>query len=108
MTRNFYIYDIFKYLNCQFFALPVQGFESNDDISSSDTDDDRVRKRKSKVDVDRRKHQRMWTLSEVMKLIDGISQFGVGKWTDIKRLLFSSSAHRTPIDLRVLYILLTN
>ncbi|KDO48057.1 hypothetical protein CISIN_1g011420mg [Citrus sinensis] len=78
---------------------PILGFESDDDIFSSDSDDDRVRKRKSKID-DRRKNQRMWTLSEVMKLIDGISQFGVGKWTDIKRLLFSSSSHRTPIDLR--------
>ncbi|TXG58488.1 hypothetical protein EZV62_016317 [Acer yangbiense] len=42
----------------------------------------------------------MWTLSEVMKLVDGISQFGIGKWTAIKRLLFPSSTHRTPIDLR--------
>lgn len=83
------------------FSFPVQGFES-DDIFSSDSDDDRVRKRKSKID-DRRKNQRMWTISEVMKLIDGISQFGVGKWTDIKRLLFSSSSHRTPIDLRVFF-----
>lgn len=83
----------------------MQGFESDDDIFSSDSDDDRVRKRKSKID-DRRKNQRMWTLSEVMKLIDGISQFGVGKWTDIKRLLFSSSSHRTPIDLRVFLIFL--
>lgn len=87
------------------FSFPVQGFESDDDIFSSDSDDDRVRKRKSKID-DRRKNQRMWTLSEVMKLIDGISQFGVGKWTDIKRLLFSSSSHRTPIDLRVFFIFL--
>ncbi|KAL4340727.1 hypothetical protein GQ457_08G012180 [Hibiscus cannabinus] len=49
---------------------------------------------------DRRKHQRMWTLAEVIKLVDGIAQFGVGKWTDIKRLLFASSAYRTPVDLR--------
>lgn len=77
-------------------------FESDDDLDASESDDDRVRKKKTKVDVDRRKHQRMWTLSEVMKLIDGIAQFGVGRWTDIKRLLFPSSAHRTPIDLRVL------
>lgn len=52
--------------------------------------------------VDRRKHQRMWTVQEVTKLVDGICQFGVGHWTDIKRLSFASSAHRTPIDLRVL------
>ncbi|KAJ0028715.1 hypothetical protein Pint_35655 [Pistacia integerrima] len=79
---------------------PVTGFESDDDLDASESDDDHVRKKKTKVDVDRRKHQRMWTLSEVMKLIDGIAQYGVGRWTDIKRLLFPSSAHRTPIDLR--------
>lgn len=45
----------------------------------------------------------MWTPSEVMKLVDGISEYGVGRWTDIKRLLFSTSAYRTPIDLRVFY-----
>lgn len=43
----------------------------------------------------------MWTITEVMNLVDGISEYGVGRWTDIKRLLFSSSAYRTPIDLRV-------
>ncbi|KAK7279335.1 hypothetical protein RJT34_24384 [Clitoria ternatea] len=48
----------------------------------------------------RRKHQRMWTLSEVMNLVEGISEYGVGRWTDIKRFLFSSSSYRTPIDLR--------
>ncbi|KAL5809520.1 hypothetical protein ACOSQ3_030211 [Xanthoceras sorbifolium] len=74
--------------------------ESDDDLSASETGDDRVTKKKPKVGVDRRKHQRMWTLSEVMKLVDGISQYGVGRWTDIKRLLFQSSAYRTPIDLR--------
>ncbi|KAJ1398430.1 SANT/Myb domain [Sesbania bispinosa] len=55
---------------------------------------------KSSRRKDRRKHQRMWTLSEVMKLVDGISEYGVGRWTDIKRFLFSSSSYRTPIDLR--------
>ncbi|XP_020217513.1 uncharacterized protein LOC109800978 isoform X2 [Cajanus cajan] len=49
---------------------------------------------------DRRKHQKMWTLPEVMKLVEGISEYGVGRWTDIKRFLFSSSSYRTPIDLR--------
>ncbi|XP_057731951.1 single myb histone 6-like [Arachis stenosperma] len=42
----------------------------------------------------------MWTLSEVIKLVDGISEYGVGRWTDIKRFSFSSSSYRTPIDLR--------
>lgn len=43
----------------------------------------------------------MWTIAEVRDLIDGVSQYGVGKWTEIKKLLFSSSAHRTPVDLKV-------
>lgn len=42
----------------------------------------------------------MWTLPEVMKLVEGISEYGVGRWTDIKKFLFSSSSYRTPIDLR--------
>lgn len=46
-----------------------------------------------------RKHK-VWTIVEVRNLIDGVSQYGVGKWTDIKRLFFSSSAHRTPVDLK--------
>ena len=45
----------------------------------------------------------MWILPEVMKLVDGISEHGVGRWTEIKRQLFSTSAYRTPIDLRVFY-----
>ncbi|EFH55904.1 hypothetical protein ARALYDRAFT_482686 [Arabidopsis lyrata subsp. lyrata] len=49
---------------------------------------------------DRRKNQRMWTVDEVMKLVDGISHFGVGKWTDIKNHFFHSAAHRTPVDIR--------
>jgi len=52
---------------------------------------------------DRRKHQKMWTLPEVLKLVEGISEYGVGRWTDIKKFLFSSSSYRTPIDLRVLH-----
>ncbi|KAJ0503275.1 putative transcription factor MYB-HB-like family [Helianthus annuus] len=47
-----------------------------------------------------RKLHRLWTVSEVKKLIDGVAHFGVGKWTHIKKLLFSSSIHRTPVDLK--------
>ncbi|KAL8135948.1 hypothetical protein AgCh_010533 [Apium graveolens] len=46
-----------------------------------------------------RKHK-VWSIVEVRNLIDGVSQYGVGKWTDIKRDLFSSSAHRTTVDLK--------
>ncbi|XP_065007438.1 uncharacterized protein LOC135638297 isoform X1 [Musa acuminata AAA Group] len=56
-----------------------------------------VRNEKSGI---RRKHHRLWTLPEVMKLIEGVSQYGVGRWTDIKRLLFATSAFRTSVDLK--------
>lgn len=49
----------------------------------------------------RRKHHRAWTLSEVVKLVEGVSKFGVGKWSEIKRLSFSSYAYRTSVDLKV-------
>ncbi|KAK3408730.1 uncharacterized protein LOC104421640 isoform X1 [Eucalyptus grandis] len=48
----------------------------------------------------RRKHHMPWTLTEVMKLIEGVSHLGVGRWSKIKRLLFSSSKHRTSVDLK--------
>ncbi|KAK4780177.1 hypothetical protein SAY87_016283 [Trapa incisa] len=48
----------------------------------------------------RRKHHIPWTQPEVMKLIEGISQLGVGRWSKIKKLLFSSSKHRTSVDLK--------
>lgn len=43
----------------------------------------------------------MWSLTEVMRLVDGIAEHGTGRWTQIKKQLFASSPHRTPIDLRV-------
>ncbi|XXG84845.1 hypothetical protein AAC387_Pa11g0065 [Persea americana] len=69
--------------------------ESHDDMS----DDCATPVRTGKSGI-RRKHHRLWTLAEVMKLIEGVSQHGVGRWTDIKRLLFSSSGHRTSVDLK--------
>ncbi|CAL9752391.1 unnamed protein product [Musa acuminata subsp. burmannicoides] len=56
-----------------------------------------VRNEKSGI---RRKHHRLWTLPEVMKLIEGVSHYGVGRWTDIKRLLFATSFFRTSVDLK--------
>ncbi|KAG6692762.1 hypothetical protein I3843_10G124500 [Carya illinoinensis] len=78
--------------------VPQSGLDSDKEPLSSESEDNCATKKKSKHD--RRKHQRMWTPSEVIKLVDGISEYGVGRWTDIKRLLFSTSAYRTPIDLR--------
>ncbi|KAL6145789.1 hypothetical protein ACLB2K_056474 [Fragaria x ananassa] len=64
----------------------------------SDSEDEILRRKRSNKD-DRRKHQRMWDISEIMTLVDGISEYGVAQWTRIKRLLFTN-AYRTPIDLR--------
>ncbi|KAK9290317.1 hypothetical protein L1049_008484 [Liquidambar formosana] len=74
--------------------------DSDEESSPEESEDDSETTIRSEKGVDRRKHQRLWTLSEVIKLVDGVSHYGVGRWTDIKRLLFSSSAYRTPVDLR--------
>ncbi|CAN6977876.1 hypothetical protein Bca4012_002077 [Brassica carinata] len=81
---------------------PLESTLSSDDpITSSESEDDKsVTTIKSKSRSDRRKHQRMWTIDEVVKLLDGISHFGLGKWTDIKNLFFHSASHRTPVDIR--------
>lgn len=63
--------------------------------------DDDVTPKKLVQDGVRRKHHRLWTVSEVRKLIDGVAQYGVGRWSHIKKLYFSSSVHRTPVDLKV-------
>ncbi|KAK8971570.1 Telomere repeat-binding protein 4 [Platanthera guangdongensis] len=48
----------------------------------------------------RRKHHRAWTLAEVLKLVEGVSRYGAGKWSEIRRLSFSSGSHRTSVDLK--------
>ncbi|KAL8214470.1 hypothetical protein R6Q57_003919 [Mikania cordata] len=66
----------------------------------SESEDDSEMMMKSMSSGNQRKLHRVWTVSEVKKLIDGVAHFGVGKWTHIKKLLFSSSVHRTPVDLK--------
>uniref|UniRef100_A0A0D9VLR1 Uncharacterized protein n=1 Tax=Leersia perrieri TaxID=77586 RepID=A0A0D9VLR1_9ORYZ len=48
----------------------------------------------------KRKHHRAWTLNEVVKLVDGVARFGAGKWSEIRRLAFSSYSYRTSVDLK--------
>ncbi|KAG7589893.1 SANT/Myb domain [Arabidopsis suecica] len=48
----------------------------------------------------RRKHHRAWTLSEVTKLVEGVSKYGAGKWSEIKKHSFSSYSYRTSVDLK--------
>ncbi|CAN6239261.1 unnamed protein product [Urochloa humidicola] len=47
-----------------------------------------------------RKHHRAWTLCEVMKLVDGVARYGAGKWSEIRKLSFSSYSYRTSVDLK--------
>ncbi|XP_055836093.1 uncharacterized protein LOC129904560 isoform X2 [Solanum dulcamara] len=47
-----------------------------------------------------RKHNKYWSTPEVLKLVEGVSKYGVGRWSDIKRMFFQSSAHRSPADLK--------
>lgn len=71
-------------------------YASLDESSDDSIETFRIRKNSS-----RRKNHRQWTLTEITKLIDGVSKCGVGKWTDIKRLLFANSTYRTSVDLKV-------
>ncbi|CAK7332269.1 unnamed protein product [Dovyalis caffra] len=70
-------------------SVKSQDCISEDDCVTSSTQ----RGRKLKRD------HRRWTLGEVRKLIIGVTEHGVGKWTHIKRLMFSSS-HRTSVNLK--------
>lgn len=60
-------------------------------------------KKSEKCNVGRRKRHKSWSVPEVLKLCDGVSQLGVGKWTEIKRLFFSSIHHRSSVDLKVAF-----
>lgn len=47
-----------------------------------------------------KKHHHPWTLREVMKLLEGVTHCGVGKWADIKKYSFSNSVFRSSTDLK--------
>lgn len=82
------------------YASRFTNSQSRDNIS--DISEDWSRAIKNVKSGTRRKHHRLWTLPEVMKLIEGVSRYGVGRWTEIKRLLFPTSAFRSSVDLKVL------
>ncbi|KAF5784059.1 putative transcription factor MYB-related family [Helianthus annuus] len=81
-------------------SVPPAKIESRIEIYSSGSEDDSEEIMRNMTSGSQRKLHRLWTVSEVKKLIDGVAHFGVGKWTHIKKLLFSSSIHRTPVDLK--------
>lgn len=74
--------------------------ESADDVS----EDDCIAKNITHNVKRRRKHHTLWSLPEVLKLVEGVSEYGVGRWTEIKRVLFPSHAHRTSVDLKVVTV----
>ncbi|KAL9368679.1 hypothetical protein Peur_039878 [Populus x canadensis] len=87
----------------QFSVMSAVGLGSNTDLkcmnSNEDSDDNVVTVPTSKGGI-RRKHHRAWTLSEVMKLVEGVSRYGAGRWSEIKRLAFASYSYRTSVDLK--------
>ncbi|KAF6167794.1 hypothetical protein GIB67_027572 [Kingdonia uniflora] len=86
----------------QLSVVPVRKsyLELSSSESSDDTSDVSFTVRKSGKRESRRKTQKLWNLPEVIKLINGVSEYGVGRWTDIKNVLFVSSDHRTSVDLK--------
>lgn len=70
------------------------------DLSTYSSDDNIVTVPTAKGGI-RRKHHRAWTLVEVMKLVEGVSRCGAGRWSEIKRLAFASYSYRTSVDLKV-------
>ncbi|KAF3452057.1 hypothetical protein FNV43_RR08153 [Rhamnella rubrinervis] len=68
--------------------------------SSEDTSDDNIATVPTSKGGMRRKHHRAWTLVEVMKLVEGVSKCGAGRWSEIKRLAFASYSYRTSVDLK--------
>ncbi|KAJ6947193.1 hypothetical protein NC651_001782 [Populus alba x Populus x berolinensis] len=87
----------------QFSVMSAVGLGNNTDLkcmnSNEDSDDNAVTVPTSKGGI-RRKHHRAWTLSEVMKLVEGVSRYGAGRWSEIKRLAFASYSYRTSVDLK--------
>ncbi|KAL7617871.1 uncharacterized protein LOC111915216 [Lactuca sativa] len=85
---------------CEKISLPTTTENQIESFSSGSGDDSETQMMRSMTGGNQRKLHRLWTVTEVKKLIDGVAHFGVGKWTHIKKLLFSSSVHRTPVDLK--------
>lgn len=77
--------------------------EPEDIGSSGDSseDDDDNNNNRADLPIIKRKHHRAWTLSEVTTLVEGVSTYGVGKWSVIKRVSCSLYARRSTVDLKV-------
>ncbi|KAL6640999.1 hypothetical protein ACP70R_019180 [Stipagrostis hirtigluma subsp. patula] len=49
-----------------------------------------------KKDFETRKNNEQWTYEEVSNLVEGISKYGVGNWTKVKRDYFETSVREAP------------
>ena len=47
-----------------------------------------------------RKNNSRWTAKEVKLLVQGVSKFGVGRWSELKKKYFKTSI-RTSVNLKV-------
>ncbi|XP_071741965.1 uncharacterized protein [Rutidosis leptorrhynchoides] len=70
-----------------------------DSYSEDDSDDSILTVPTAKGGM-RRKHHRPWTLNEVVKLVEGVSRYGAGRWSEIKKIAFATCSHRTSVDLK--------
>lgn len=116
MHHGFYLYHLTNRTFWYFSQLVTEsgrdGYCSDDndvqpkrtDSSWDCTSDDNVVTVPTAKGGMRRKHHRAWTLSEVIKLVDGVSRYGPGRWSEIKRLAFASYAYRTSVDLKVIFL----
>ena len=50
-----------------------------------------------------RKNNSRWTAKEVKLLVQGVSKFGVGRWSELKKKYFKTSI-RTSVNLKVQWI----
>ncbi|KAG6496197.1 hypothetical protein ZIOFF_044045 [Zingiber officinale] len=77
-------------------SKPTDESELHDDASENWN----MRIRHLKCGFRRKKHNKIWTLTEVMKLIEGVSHCGVSRWIEIKKYSFPAFAFRNSIDLK--------
>lgn len=79
---------------------PEQNLEAKHGDSSGDASKDNIVTVPTAKGGIRRKHHRAWTIAEVMRLVEGVSRYGAGRWSEIKRLAFASYSYRTSVDLK--------
>ncbi|CAN4120269.1 unnamed protein product [Withania somnifera] len=76
-------------------------FGTLSDMSSDNTsEDDCTIGSKTRGVYRDRKHSKFWSICEVLKLVEGVSEYGVGRWSDIKKIFFQSSVRHSPADLK--------